>query len=71
LQAIHQSDDQAINEAVDVFQTQITDTLEMDNLVAGFGVLESASKARFFLRIANNYKGPWLRNEIEKHKRAK
>ncbi|PLW47491.1 hypothetical protein PCANC_07843 [Puccinia coronata f. sp. avenae] len=55
----------------DVFQTQITDTLEMDNLVAGFGVLESASKARFFLRIANNYKGPWLRNEIKKHKRAK
>ncbi|PLW37685.1 hypothetical protein PCASD_12180 [Puccinia coronata f. sp. avenae] len=71
LQAIHQSDEQAINEAVNVFQTQIADTLEMDDLVAGFGVLESASKSRLFLRIANNYKGPWLRNEIEKHKQAK
>jgi hypothetical protein len=71
LQAIHQSDEQAINNAVNVFQYQIAHKLKMDNLIEGFCVLENASKVRFFLRIDDNYKAPWLRNEIEKHNRAK
>jgi len=46
---IAKADQDAVNEAIDVFQDTVATDLPIEELVVGFSVLENPSKARLFL----------------------
>ncbi|KAA1137555.1 hypothetical protein PGTUg99_018364 [Puccinia graminis f. sp. tritici] len=60
------TDEAAVNEAVDLFQTSMAPQLAWSDLVVGFSVLEKPSKARMYLKLEQIYKNQWLSYEIKK-----
>jgi hypothetical protein len=61
------SDEDAVSKAVDIFQEGMAHELPMNELGAGFSVLENPSKAQMFIQIDGLYKNSWLRSQIELH----
>ncbi|EFP79290.1 hypothetical protein PGT21_034168 [Puccinia graminis f. sp. tritici] len=62
----HQTDDEAVTDAVALFQTTMAPQLAWSDVVIGFSVLEKPSKARMYLRLEAQYKDQWLSYEIKK-----
>ncbi|KAA1112202.1 hypothetical protein PGTUg99_011808 [Puccinia graminis f. sp. tritici] len=62
----HLTDEAAVNEAVDLFQSTMAPQLAWSDLVVGFSVLEKPSKARMYLKLEHIYKNQWLSYEIKK-----
>jgi len=60
------TDNEAVDEAVSIFQDTMAATLPEQELIVGFSVLANPSKARVYLRVDDMYKLQWLRFEIQK-----